>query len=173
MKNRPNDHKPRMKDKLEELFSTVSVNTQVELRNFIKDANRLILGLEKEQIMSEEVDGDEVEKWKKKLRGLIEEKRELPEKDENEEGYEALRILQRQISLADTNQQALDGGTLKLINLGSTCEEIEVSMKEAGKKMYNWKRKERKENRNLMMAFGLFLAVCLYILVDRLRMRFL
>lgn len=81
-----------------------------------------------------------------------------------------MRLLNRQITIANTNQKLLEKSILKLISLDYS--NIEGAIFETRKKPEMNKDKEMSKSRNLLLAFILFIITCLLISRDRIRTKF-
>lgn len=173
----PVDQEP-MDQKIEERLAHPDTSSQGSLRGFVKDVQALIGDYEQQLYEDGEADPAglaRVKRWRARCLAIVRANKTQPAENKgfDEAGVETLKLVHRQIQFADTNQRLLDRGTLKLVGLDYSCGDIEKAIAETRKKVQAGKSKERREKRNLLLGFIFFVAVCLFIVVDKLRMRFL
>lgn len=155
-----------------------TIKNKEDLKEFVRKIQSQIKLYEKKlydkDLVSEE-NLNKIKLWRSKLYEIINKHSELPnEEEENEEdkkGLDTLGFLYKQIDLAVRNQNILENSTLKLLGLNYTSAELEELILQTGKKFENNKNLENYENRKLMFALFLFLAVCVGILIDKLKRR--
>lgn len=168
-----------MDKRIEEALAEPHIESQIELKKFVKQVQSQINEYErilyaKELVIPET--SQKIKVWRSRLLQIIRENKELPEETyedpEEKDGIEALKLLNRQLSLAESNQKSLEKSTLKLIGLDYTSNDIEKTILETRKKFESSVNMERSENRNLLIAFTLFITVCIAILIDKVRFKF-
>lgn len=168
-----------MDKKIEEDLAEPYIESQIDLKRFVRQMQTKINEYErllyaKDMVIPETA--QKIKAWRSRILQIIRENKELPEEKredpEEKEGIETLRLLNRQLSLADSNQKYLEKSTLKLISLDYTSSGIEKAILETRKKFENSLSIERSENRNLFIAFALLITICVAILVDKVRFRF-
>lgn len=179
----PDACKQPMDRQVEEKLRRPEINTQAELKKFVRETQALIAAYEQELYAQEGVSPETqaaVKHWRARMFAIIREHKDLPETlgasapaDESDDGIQTLKLLNRQLGLADTNQRLLEKSTLKLVGLDYTNGDIEKAIVETRKKIRHGKSKERRERRNLLFGFLFLVAVCLYIIVDKGRKWFL
>lgn len=168
-----------MDKKIEEALAEPRIESQIDLKKFIRQMQSQINEYERLLYARDLVIPETVQKikaWRSRILQIIKENKELPEQRhedvEEKEGIETLKLLNRQLSLADSNQKCLEKSTLKLISLNYTSGDIEKAILETRKKLESTLSMERRENRNLFIAFTLLITVCVAIIVDKIRFRF-
>lgn len=168
-----------MDKKIEEALAKPQIESQIDLKKFVKQIQSQISVYERTLYAKELVIPETTKKikvWRSRLLEVIRENKELPEEahedPEEKEGIETLKMLNRQLSLADSNQKSLEKSTLKLMGLDYTSGDIEKAILGTRKKFENRLKMDRSENRNLLIAFVLFITVCIAIVIDKIRFRF-
>lgn len=160
---------------IERRLENPRVGSRDELRSFIRETQSLIGEYERQHYGDADprVAG-RIGRWRRRILEIIREKKQLggAEDETTEElskdGIDTLRLLNRQLQQAESNQQILERSTLKLIGLDYSCGDIEGAIVETRRKMQQGLGKERKERRNILIAFIFFAGVCFYILFDRI-----
>lgn len=162
-----------MESAIEKLLTCPEINTQEELRRFVADVQSKITIFEKQ--IYERGDADpavlkRIRSWRTKLLEIIKNNKELPEQEDPEEkaGMQTLKLLNRQIDFADTNQRILDKSSLKLVSLDISSDQLDKAMVETRKKLENGLKTEDMEYRRLVIAFIIYIIICIGILIDKL-----
>lgn len=162
-----------MESAIEKLLTGPEINTQEELRRFVADVQSKITIFEKQ--IYERGDADpavlkRIRSWRTKLLEIIKNNKELPEQEDPEEkaGMQTLKLLNRQIDFADTNQRILDKSSLKLVSLDISSDQLDKAMVETRKKLENGLKTEDMEYRRLVIAFIIYIIICIGILIDKL-----
>lgn len=150
--------------------------TEAEMKAFISEMQSKITTYEKILYEQDKVDAKHlkmIKVWRSKLLQILKESKELPitENAEEKEGFEALKLMNKQVDLADTNQKILDKSTLKVLSLDYSSKELENAILETTKKFEKSFSKERSEGRRLIAMFIVFIGVCLSIIFDKIYMR--
>ncbi|KAF9763413.1 hypothetical protein NGRA_1280 [Nosema granulosis] len=78
-----------------------------------------------------------------------------------------VKIINRQINKMDSNTSLLSRGTLKLMGLNYTNEDIDAALLKTKNKLGEKKRTEMREIRLVYFSFFVLIGVCLYVLVDK------
>ncbi|KAI5150026.1 hypothetical protein ENBRE01_1254 [Enteropsectra breve] len=166
-----------MENTIEDFLERQNFTTNEELKEFSRQANKLIAEYEKHACVLEDPDehtSDKIKAWRKRVFQIIKENKKIDQPVDDSkggEGIETLRLINRQMQHAEKNQALLDKSTLKLIGLDYTCDDIAKAVKETSKKIGKRNIIEQKERRNLTLAFGLFIMICVFILIDKIRIK--
>ena len=163
---------------IEQALERTEFNTQGELDSFIKETQVKIAKYEKLLYLEDGFDKEKLEKvkkWRVKLFRPAKQNKELPVKEDKEEkeGLEALKMLNRQVDLADKNQKILNKSTLKVLSLNYSSKELENAIVETSKMIEKSMSKEKQEERRMILMFLVFIGVCLVILLDKIQLKFL
>lgn len=165
-----------MDKEIEEHLQNPTFSSQQDLKTFTKKLQTKILLFEQQNYDAEDENDSRIKMWRSKLLEIIKQNKELPEEnieDSNEkEGIETLRLLNRQLNLADSNQKILCKSSLKLVGLDYSSSDIEKAIIDTRKKLENSKRREKDERKRLFYSFVFFIAVCIYIIADKIRLKF-
>ncbi|KAI4293010.1 hypothetical protein PAPHI01_2284 [Pancytospora philotis] len=173
-----------MDARVEAALDSPVLETQAAVKTFLRETRGLIDAYERELYESEALDKAaeaRIRAWRARLLAIVRENKDRPDGDapagtdegpEDREGLDTLKMLNRQLLVAETNQRLLERGTLKLVGLSYSCTDIEQAIIDARKKMSEGRSKERVERRNLLLSFIFFICVCIFILVDKCRAKF-
>lgn len=173
-----------MDKKIEEALAAPKLTTQAGVKKFLKETRALIDEYECGQYEEEsdnEATASKVRRWRSRLLAIVREHKNLPDEEEvaessdeaeAKEGLSTLKMLNQQLLMADTNQKLLERGTLKLVGLSYSCNDIEKAIIESRKKITVGKSKEQKERRNIFIGFIFLVCVCLFILLDKFYMKY-
>lgn len=165
-----------MESKIEENLKNPNISSQQDLKAFVKNMQAKIMAYEMASYDKEENCSQKIKNWRSRLMEIIKQYKELPENtiedSQDIEGIETLKMLNKQLGLADSNQRILDKSTLKLIGLDYSSNDIEKAIVSTRKKLENSRKKEKEERRRLFYSFIFFIGVCLYIIVDKIRIKF-
>ena len=150
--------------------------TQNELKSFITDLQSKITVYEKKLYEEDAITSENLKKiktWRSKILQIIKSNKELPETEtiQEKDGLDTLKLLNRQIELADTNQKILDKSTLKILSLDYSSSELENMIQETTKKFEKSINKEKQEDRRLILVFILFIGICLSIIFDKIYLK--
>ena len=150
--------------------------TQNELKSFITDLQSKITVYEKKFYEEDAITSENLKKiktWRSKILQIIKSNKELPETEtiQEKDGLDTLKLLNRQIELADTNQKILDKSTLKILSLDYSSSELENMIQETTKKFEKSINKEKQEDRRLILVFILFIGICLSIIFDKIYLK--
>lgn len=169
-----------MERRIDEALENPKIGSQADLKDFIKNIQSKIVIYEKNLYEKELYNPETAKKirgWRLSILRIIKENKQLPEEKEDntqeKAGVETLKLLNKQISLADTNQKILEKSTLKLLQLDYTLSELDKIIFETGKKFEDTVKTETFENRRLTVAIVIFVTVCIGILIDKIRCKFL
>lgn len=162
---------------IEKSLEKSEFSTQGELKSFVSEVQSKIAVFEKSLYEQDKVTPENLKKvkvWRSKLLQIIKGNKELPvvETETEKSGLETLKILNRQINIADTNQKILDKSTLKILSLDYSSGELENMIKETTKKFEQNINKEKQEDRKLIFVFILFVGICLSIIFDKIYLKF-
>lgn len=166
-----------MDRRIEEALENPQVKSQTELKIFIKKIQSQLSIYEKElydkELINEET-SKRIKAWRSKLLHIIRENKQLPDITEEategeKSGMNTLKLMNRQLSLADTNQKTLEKSTLKLLQLDYSLNEIDKIILETGKKFENSVKIEERENIRLIISIIIFITVCIGIIIDKIR----
>ncbi|KAM0679631.1 hypothetical protein GINT2_002263 [Glugoides intestinalis] len=166
-----------MESFIEKSLENPEINSQEELKRFIKDLQSKITLFEKQVYEKDAIDQTILKKirnWRTKLLQIVKENKELPEVINEDEtaGMEVLKMLSKQIECADTNQKILVKSTLKLASLDLSTSDLDKVIVETRKKFESGAKREQIEYKKLLVAFIVFLGICLGILLDKIRMKY-
>ncbi len=116
---------------------------------------------------------NQVKRWRVSLFKIAKDNKELPINEDKEEkdGLDALKMLNKQVDLADTNQKILSKSTLKVLSLNYSSKELESVILETTKKIEKSVSREHLEHRKLMIMLLIFISVCFAILCDKIYVR--
>ena len=163
-----------MEKEIEESLKCPNVNSQSELKLFVKKMQSKTAKFE-QQLYENGISDDsisKIKKWRRRIIEIINENKELPEEnietEKEKAGIDTLKLLNRQLNLADTNQMILQKSTLKLIGLDYSTSEIENQISKTKKNFENSMQKELQERKNLIKAFVLFIIICIIIIADKM-----
>ncbi|KAI5168488.1 hypothetical protein PAEPH01_0176 [Pancytospora epiphaga] len=169
-------------EEIEAALKDPEPKNQVELRNYMQKTRSMIDTYEQsiyEDGRASEETAVQIKRWRGVLIAIIRKNRHLPEdteeakeRDEEEDdkaGVEILKLMNQQLHYASNNQRLLERGTLKLVGLDYSYDEIEREVRKTRKRVSDGRNKELTEKRNLGIAFVIFISVCLFVLVDKFK----
>lgn len=150
-------------------------NSQDELKSFIRKIQSKIALYEKRSYLNEsytEKTASKIQVWRNKIQKIINSNREIEETENDDKaGLHILKLLNKQISISDTNQNILEKSTLKLLGLNYSIADIEKIIQETGKRFEQGINIENSEIRNIKIALCIFVFVCLGIIIDKFRLK--
>jgi hypothetical protein len=156
---------------IEELRKT-DFSTQEEARRHIAAVQAHIQEYEQDLYENDKYGAEEkakIRNWRLSLYNIARSRVQVPEGTEHLEELEnTVKLVHRQVQKADINQKLLDKGTLKLMGLSYTNQDIEKKLVEARGRIKDNKRKERMEWLMICVAGILFAAICVLILFEKL-----
>lgn len=166
-----------MESFIEKSLEKPEINSQEELKRFISSLQSKITVFEKQVYEKDAIDQEILKKirsWRARLLQIVKENKELPEVVNPEEtaGMEVLKMLNKQIECADTNQKILAKSTLKLASLDLSTTDLDKIIIETRKKFESDAKREQIEYKKLLIAFIVFLGICFGILLDKIRMKY-
>ncbi|KAH9410716.1 hypothetical protein HK407_12g18480 [Ordospora pajunii] len=161
-----------MDDHINKELSRSDFSSLEDLKEHIRSVQVMVSKYEKQMYESDSYNDscrNKIREWRNRLYQIAQENKNAHESLDNVDELEkTARLVHRQISKADTNQNVLDKSTLKLMGLNYTSKDIENALAETKKKMKKNKQQERVEVLLLTGAFVLFVCVCILILFDKL-----
>lgn len=162
---------------IEKKLNNPQIKSQEEMKTFVSDVQSKISLFEKEIYGKENVNEEALKKiktWRSRLLEIIKNNKELPleENDEDKEGLDTLKLLNRQLEHADLNQQILSKSTLKIASLDYSTDELDKIILETRKKIENNLKREEIEYRRLILAFLFLVVICIAIIIDKFRSYF-
>jgi len=165
-----------MESYIEKKLQNPEVNSQEEAKQFVNELQGKITLYEKNIYDKGDLDAEtlgKIKKWRAKLLEIARASKEQPvhESPEEAEGIEVLKLLNRQLDHANLNQKILDSSTLKLASLDLSTDELDKVMVETRMKFERSLKKEEVEYRRLVIAFVVFILVCIGILADKFKSR--
>ncbi|ELA40917.1 uncharacterized protein VICG_02057 [Vittaforma corneae ATCC 50505] len=161
---------------IEKKLESPEIKSQEEMKQFVSEMQSKITLFEKNMYDMDGVNPETLKKikaWRSRLLEIVRSNRELPAKEDPEEreGLETLKLLNRQLEYADLNQKILDKSTLKLASLDFSTDELDKVIAETRKRLESNLKKEEGEYRRLILAFTVFICVCIAILIDKIRLK--
>lgn len=167
-----------MESYIEKKLQNPEINSQEETKQFVSELQGKITLYEKSVYDRGDLDADtlnKIKRWRTRLLEIVRANKERPvqETPEEAEGIEVLKLLNRQLDHANVNQKILDNSTLKLASLDLSTDELDKVIVETRVKFEKSLKKEEVEYRRLVVAFMVFILVCIAILFDKFRSRLL
>lgn len=161
-------------EEIENKLINPNIKDQVALREFLKNIRFQMKEYERKYGISES-NVDRMKRWQSRVFMIIKKHRDVPEEitESSREGFEILKLMDRQLQQAETNQKLLEKTTLKLIGLDYSFSDIEKAMNETKKKIELSKTAGKREKRRVFYAFVFFIMVCFYIVFDKFSIKFL
>lgn len=166
-----------MESYIERKLQNPDTKSSSETKMFVAEMQARIALYEKNMYDRSDIDSEtlrKIKKWRARLLEIARASKEHPieEAPEEAEGFETLKLLHRQLEHADLNQKILDRSTLKLASLDLSTDELDKVMVETREKFETSLKREQIEYRRLVVAFVLFILVCVGILADKFRTKF-
>jgi hypothetical protein len=109
-----------------------------------------------------------VKKWRSQLYKLSQKRDSLVTQNDIPDVLEStVNILNRQISKIDSNTALLNRGTLKLMGLDYTNNDIDKELVQTKNKIVQCKNNEQREIRMMYISMFLFCTVCFFVMIDK------
>ena len=168
----PFSTKEMLKKQITENLSSYRKVDKKDLSNFIKQTQLLINKYELENYANytEEIKR-EVAQFRSKVCEIAKNIKNENEETGEDEGIEILKMLNKQLILADINQNALEKGTIKLERLNYTNVDILEEISKANSKIVEKKNREKSEMRRIKWAYKMMMILCLLIILDKFYVR--